>query len=77
MKKIISILIIIILCLVSLTGCYDADGLEALGYVVAMGIDKGENDEIRLSLQFALLSNSSGGSRWRQQSIKGLYCNYC
>ena len=67
MKKIksIAVLLIITIFLFTLTGCYDADGLEALGYAVAIGIDKGENDKIRLSIQFAMLSNSSGGSRWR------------
>ena len=64
-KKIIAIFLVIIVCLVSLTGCYNAEGLENLAYAVAIGLDKGENDKIRFSLQFALLSNSSGGSRWR------------
>ncbi len=61
-RKIIATILIIIFFLSTLTGCYDADGIEALGYVVALGIDKGESDKIRLTLQFALLSNSSGGS---------------
>ena len=60
--KIIAILLIIIFCLFTLSGCYDAEGLEALAYAVAIGIDKGENDKIRISLQLAILSNSSGGS---------------
>ncbi len=60
--KIIAILLIIIFCLFTLSGCYDAEGLEALAYAVAIGIDKGESDQIRISLQFAILSNSSGGS---------------
>ena len=48
----------------TLTGCYNAEGLETLAYAVAIGIDKGENDKIRLSLQFAVLSESnSEGSR--------------
>ncbi len=64
-KKVIAISLIIIFCLFSLTGCYNAEGLENLAYAVAIGIDKGENDKIRFSLQFAMLSNSSGGSRWR------------
>ena len=59
LKKIFTIILIIIFCLVFLTGCYSAEGLETLAYAVAIGIDKGENDKIRLSLQFAVLSNSS------------------
>lgn len=61
-RKTISILLIIILSLFSLSGCYSAKGIETLAYAVAIGIDKGENDLIRLSLQFALLSNNSGES---------------
>lgn len=41
------------LLLFSLTGCYDARGVESLSYAVAIGLDKGENNLIRLSLQFA------------------------
>lgn len=61
-KKLIAYLLIIIFCLPTLTGCYSAEGIETLAYAVAIGIDKGDNDKIRLSLQFALLSNSSSGS---------------
>ncbi|MBQ3146021.1 MAG: Ger(x)C family spore germination protein [Clostridia bacterium] len=60
-KKLIAYLLIIIFCLPTLTGCYSAQGIETLAYAVAIGIDKGENDKIKLSLQFALLSNSSSG----------------
>lgn len=59
LKKIFTIILILIFCLFTLTGCYNAQGLEALAYAVAIGIDKGENDKIRLSLQFAVLSESS------------------
>ena len=60
-KKLIVYLLITIFCLFTLTGCYSAEGIETLAYAVAIGIDKGENDKIRLSLQFALLSDSSSG----------------
>ena len=70
--KYLSLLCIIIICLVSLTGCYDAQGIENLAYVVALGIDKGENNKIKLSLQIALPSdNSSGGdsSQSKQSTV--------
>ena len=57
-KSIIA-LILIIICMFSLSGCYSAEGLETLAYAVAIGIDKGQNNKIKLSLQFALLSDSS------------------
>ena len=59
--KLTAIILIIILCLSTLTGCYSAEGLETLAYTVAIGIDKGEEDKIRLSLQFAIPSGSSSG----------------
>lgn len=63
-KKTFIIILIVILCLFSLSGCYNAEGLETLAYAVAIGIDKGTTDKIRLSLQFALLNESSSeGSR--------------
>lgn len=60
-KKTIAVLLVLILCLLTLTGCYNAEGLETLAYAVAMGIDKGENNEIKISLQFAIPNNSDGG----------------
>ena len=59
LKKFFTMILIIIFCLFTLTGCYSAEGLETLAYAVAIGIDKGEDDKIRLSLQFAVLSKSS------------------
>lgn len=59
---------IIIFCMFSLTGCYDADGIENLGYVVAMGLDKGDSNKLRLSLQFALLNNNSSDGSSSQSS---------
>lgn len=76
-KKTIATLLIIILCLFTLSGCYNAEGLETLAYAVAVGIDKGENNEIKLTLQFALSndSDSSGGSSQSQKStITAIEC---
>ena len=67
-KKIISIILIVLFCMFFLTGCYSAQGIETLAYAVAIGIDKGEHDNIKLSLQFALLSNNSGESSGSSQS---------
>ena len=41
LKKIICILVIIILVLVNLTGCYSSTNIETFAYAVAIGIDKG------------------------------------
>lgn len=69
-KRVIAVLLIIIFCLFTLSGCYDAEGLESLAYAVAIGIDKGQNDKIRLSLQFAVVSNDSSGGGNSSQSKK-------
>ena len=72
LKKIFTVILIIIFCMFTLTGCYSAEGLETLAYAVAIGIDKGESDKIRLSLQFAVLSNSSRRKFTAQASLKNL-----
>ena len=73
-KKIFIVLLILIFGMFTLTGCYNAEGLETLAYAVAIGIDKGKNDKIRLSLQFAVLSESSSEAS-RKQSITKIYNN--
>lgn len=67
-KQFIALTIIIIFCFVSLTGCYSAQGLETLAYAVAIGIDKGDNDKLKLSFQFAILGDSSSGGSGSSQS---------
>ena len=67
-KKFIILILIIILILTSLTGCYSAQGLETLAYAVAIGIDKGDNEHLKLSFQFAILGNSSGSGGGSSQS---------
>lgn len=69
MKFKIIFLILILLCsLLCLSGCYDARGLETLAYVVALGIDKSNNDTIRLTLQFAVPTSSDSSSSSSQSS---------
>ena len=80
-KSFIIFTIIIIICSFSLAGCYSAERLETLAYAVALGIDKGENNKIRLSLQFALLSNSSdssnggGSSQSKKSTVTTVDCS--
>lgn len=69
-KKIISIILILVLCLPTLTGCYDAVGIEVLAYVIAIGIDKGETNQLKLSLQITTLTESSSSSSRRVFSIQ-------
>lgn len=60
--KTLLILVMLIVCAFTLSGCYNSEGLEALAYVVALGIDKGENNKLRLTLQIATTNSDSG--RW-------------
>lgn len=52
---------IIISLLFCLTGCYDATGIEELAYVVAIGLDLNDNNELELSVQIATSENNSSG----------------
>ena len=61
MIKRFSIITLIGIILFSITGTYDVRGLESLSYAVAIGIDKGDENLLRLSLQFP--APSSGDSR--------------
>lgn len=78
-KKIILLISIIIISLLSLTGCLSAESLETLAYPVAIGIDKGENDKITISIQFALPSSESqsggGSSQSSQSTITTVDCS--
>ena len=69
-KKVISCILILIIFIFTLSGCYDAESIETLAYAVALGIDKGENDRIKLTLQLAIPNSSSGqeGSSQSEQS---------
>lgn len=62
-KKTCILIIILVLLSFSLYGCYDAYSIEEYAYVIAIGIDKGNENALKLTLQFAIPSSaSSGGS---------------
>jgi len=52
--------IIVCLC-IPLTGCYDAREVDELGYVMAIGLDKGEPGYVKMTLQLAIPKNIAGG----------------
>ena len=77
-KKIICNVLILILLLSTLSGCYDAESIETLAYAVALGIDKGENDKIKLTLQIAIPNSSSGqggSSQSEESSLNSVECS--
>lgn len=67
-KKFLCLFLILSICIFSLTGCYDARGIEDLSYAIALAIDKGENNIIKLSIQFATPSSGGGNSEGSSQS---------
>lgn len=69
-KKIIYFILILTTVLFTLTGCYDAHGIEDFYYIVALGIDKSENNLISLSIQIAKNSNSSEGTTSQSSEYK-------
>jgi len=69
LQKILPLMLILTLITFTLTGCADADGIENLAYVTAIGFDIGENNLITLTFQFAkLVSTDQSGSSQPQQS---------
>ncbi len=66
--KYIFLILILLLSLFCLSGCYDARGIETLAYAVALGIDKSSDDTIHLTLQFAVPTSSDSSSSSSQSS---------
>ena len=60
--KILIIIIISALCLSLLSGCTPRQNINDLAYVIAIGLDVGETNELKLSLQISKTNNSSGKS---------------
>ena len=62
MKKSLALILIILLLSGTLSGCYDRRELNNLAYVVGIGLDKGSNNFIRITLQIAVpLEIAEGG----------------
>ncbi len=60
-KKIIAVFIIIAMLVLPLSGCYDSNEIENLAYAIAVGIDKGQQKEFKLTFQIAVPTKISGG----------------
>jgi len=63
MKRIISVLILTIYIFILLSGCYDSREVDEQTYIIALGIDEGKSNNLRMTLQYALpLAMGGGGS---------------
>lgn len=78
-KKFLCLFLILTICLFSLTGCYDATGIENLSYAIAIGLDKGQNNVLSLTLQIATPSSigdsSEGSSQSSTTTITSIECS--
>lgn len=61
-KKYIALLIILSFLCFNLVGCYDARGLETLSFAIAIGLDEGDNNILKLTIQFAKPTALESGS---------------
>lgn len=69
--KIVCLILVLTVSSLSLTGCYSTRGVETLAYAVAIGIDKGDgNNKLKVTLQLAVLSDSSSDGGGTTQSQK-------
>lgn len=61
-KRFIAVMCVLILVMMLLTGCFDQREIDELAYPMAMGLDIGEANKLRLTLQLAApLSIGAGG----------------
>ena len=59
--KAFSLLLIIVLSIVSVSGCYDSNEIEDLAYVIAIGVDKADKESFNLTFQTAIPKSIAGG----------------
>lgn len=68
MRKTISITLIVVILVTMLTGCYDLMEPDEMTYVLAIGLDKGVKDKLRLTVEF---HTTKGGSSSKSSSSSG------
>ncbi|MBE3101619.1 MAG: Ger(x)C family spore germination protein, partial [Firmicutes bacterium] len=62
MRKTISITLIVVILVTMLTGCYDSIEIDEMTYVLAIGLDKGVKDKLRLTIEFHTMKGGSSSS---------------
>lgn len=67
-RKVFAILILALLLVISSASYYGIKGIDNLAYVVALGLDKGDNENLKLSLQISVPNSGEGGSGSSSQS---------
>ena len=71
------ILVILTIILLSLSGCYDAHGIEEFSYATAIGLDISEDKLLSLTLQISIPStdSESGSSQSSKTDAITVKCN--
>jgi len=60
--KHVSLFLILTIVLFSLSGCYSIGNIDHLAYAVAIGLDVGENNNLKISFQLSIPGGNSGSS---------------
>jgi len=71
MRKIISITLIVVILVTMLTGCYDSTEPDEMVYILAIGLDKGVKDKLRLTVEFHTTKGGSSGSSSKSSGSSG------
>ena len=77
-SKFLAIFFILIILTFSLSGCTSKQSINDLAYVIAIGLDVGETNELKLSLQISKTnksSSSSGSSQSSDSIINSVECS--
>lgn len=61
MYRLVCVVLVVILFSGAFTGCYDRKEVDDLGYVIAIGLDKGKTNFLRMTVQFAVPTVIAGG----------------
>ena len=67
-RKVFAIFILAILLIISSSSYYGIKGIDNLAYVVAIGLDVGDNEDLNLSLQISIPNSGNGSSSDSSQS---------
>lgn len=60
MRRIVAVVLLLVLCC-GLAGCYDAKEVDDLAYVLAIGLDQGQKNAVKVTMQLALPNAVGGG----------------
>lgn len=61
-RRIIIILLSVFIVIFALSGAYNSQNIDRLAYVIAIGLDKGDNEPLKLSIQLSKPGNTNSSS---------------